>query len=260
MASRFFVKELPVIHSARWLLVAFALTPAFAAAQGAKAPDLSNLRDAVAAASKRGANLDEVARALDALEKALAKGFTPPKAGATAAPPPELVALREAVETAGRKGERVDAVRKELDAVEIAMTGKAYERPRPVALPDPSPRFEPQPNFGGRRGGVVIRGGEGANVVIRGGGNVTIRGMQLGGGRGGNSTTITLSGTEFTIKSSQDALTYLIQGAIGDSGPIIDKVTITDGDKKPVEVKSLKDVPEQHKPAVERLLKSIGRD
>src|SRR5437870_649689 len=83
-------------------------------AQDAKAPDLSNLRDAVVAAAKRGANVTEVAKALDALEKAVAKGFAAPKPGE--APPAELAALRDAVETAGRKGEKVDDIRTELDA------------------------------------------------------------------------------------------------------------------------------------------------
>jgi hypothetical protein len=197
--------------------------------------------------------VDEVAKALGSLAKAL-KGFTPPKPEATPTPLPELVALRDAVEAAGKKGENVDAIRAELDGVERALTGKAFERPKPV--PVELPPTPPQPNFN-RRGGIVIQGG-GGNVVIRGGGGVVIRNMQIGG-RGGNSTSITLNGNEFTIKSAADGVAYAIQGAVGDDGPILDRVTITDGDKKPVEFKTLKDVPKEHQPAVERLLKSISR-
>ena len=51
-------------------------------AQEAKAPDLSGVRESVAAAAKRGANVTEVVQALDALEKSLAKGFTPKPGGA----------------------------------------------------------------------------------------------------------------------------------------------------------------------------------
>ena len=235
-------------------IVGLALSPSLSLAQDLKAPDLTDLRDAVRAASKRGDNVDEVSRALDALEKALVKGFTPPKPGAAATAPPELVALREAVEAAGRKGENVDGIRAELDGVEKALTGKAFERPKPV--PVELPPTPPQPNFN-RRGGIVIQGG-GGNVVIRGGGNVVIQNMQIGG-RGGNATTITLNGTEFTIKSEQNGVKYDLRGAVGEDGTILDKVTITDGDKKPVEVKTLKDVPKEYQPAVEKLLKSISR-
>src|SRR5262245_37217438 len=71
--------------------------------------DLADLRDAVKAASKRGDNVDEVARALDVLEKALAKGLKSPD-GKTGVPS-ELRALRQAVESAARKGENVGEIR-----------------------------------------------------------------------------------------------------------------------------------------------------
>lgn len=115
-----------------------------------KAPDLTDLRDAVKAASKRGDNVDEVAKALAALEAALAKGAAGPNRQA----PPELVALRDAVEAAGRKGENVEAIRKELEAVEKAITGQVLSRPKPalppLANPNARPR-QPQPPdpFGG---------------------------------------------------------------------------------------------------------------
>ena len=68
----------------RWLAAATVL--AFAAlfvgvgirlswADEPKSADLTDLRDAVKAASKRGDNVDEVAKALDAFDKAMAKGF-----------------------------------------------------------------------------------------------------------------------------------------------------------------------------------------
>src|SRR5262245_8692738 len=101
--------------------------------------DLSDLRDAVKAASKRGENVDEVAKALDALEKALAAGWKPESGRKE--PPAELTALRNAVEAAARKGENVDEIRKQLDAVEKKLLGRTLEAPKPVAPPlgDPKP-------------------------------------------------------------------------------------------------------------------------
>jgi hypothetical protein len=140
-----------VANGKRWLAAAtilgvFAAVVGFgislATAQESKAPDLSDLRDAVKAAAKRGNNVDEVERALDVLEKSLAKGFTPPKPGLAA--PAELVGLRQAVEAAGRKGENVDAIRAELEKVEKAMTGKALTPPKPVPAPV-DPPFRPMP-------------------------------------------------------------------------------------------------------------------
>src|SRR5262245_53168501 len=113
-----------------------------------KAPDLSELKDAVKAASKRGGNVDEIQKALDALEKTLGGGFTAPKPGDPA--PAELVSLREAVETAAKKGENVDEVRKQLEVVEKAMTGKVQDPPKPKPLPFPQPNNNPLgPGFGG---------------------------------------------------------------------------------------------------------------
>ncbi|VTT98190.1 serine protease : Serine protease OS=Azospirillum brasilense GN=ABAZ39_04295 PE=4 SV=1: PDZ_2 [Gemmataceae bacterium] len=115
-----------------------------AAAQD-KGPDLTDLRDAVKAANKRGANVTEVAQALDALEKSLAKGWAAPDAGKTVPPPPELVALRDAVEVAAKKGEAVEAIQKELEAVEKAMTGRVLDRPKPAPVVDPPIRPNPNP-------------------------------------------------------------------------------------------------------------------
>ncbi len=109
-----------------------------------KAPDLSDLRDAVKAASKRGGNVTEIRTALDALEKSLAKGWTARKPGETLPPPAELAALRAAVEAAGRKGENVEDIRKELDAIEKAMTGRTFTPPKPA--PPPEPQKFPNPN------------------------------------------------------------------------------------------------------------------
>lgn len=120
---------------------------AVATAQEAKTPDLSDLRDAVKAASKRGENVMEIAKALDALEKAVAKGWTFPKPGATVPASPELVALRDAVEAAGRKGENVEGIMTELEALEKAMTGNVLTRPKPAPPVDPvRPEF-PRPDF-----------------------------------------------------------------------------------------------------------------
>ncbi|AWM40752.1 Serine protease Do-like HtrB [Gemmata obscuriglobus] len=94
----------------------------------AQPADLTPLREAVAAAAKRGENVDEVRKALAALEKAL-PGAKP------GAAPPELQALRDAVEAAARKGENVEAVQKELAAVETAVTGRALAPTKPVPPP-----------------------------------------------------------------------------------------------------------------------------
>jgi serine protease Do len=115
-----------------------------AAAQD-KGPDLSDLRDAVKAANKRGANVTEVAQALDALEKSLAKGGAAPEPGKTVPPSQELVALRDAVEAAAKKGEAVEAIQKELEAVEKAMTGRVLDRPKPAPVVDPPIRPNPNP-------------------------------------------------------------------------------------------------------------------
>lgn len=133
----------------KWLLptaVGFGLTALFlglplVTAQDQKAPDLTDLRDAVKAATRRGDNVDEVAKALDALDKALGKGV----AALNGNPPPELTALRDAVEAAARKGENVERIRKELEAVEKAVTGRTFARPKPAAPPQPDP-FTPRPN------------------------------------------------------------------------------------------------------------------
>jgi hypothetical protein len=146
MNKRWFAALTIVGFAAGFLAVGVSLSRA----QDAKAPDLSNLRDAVKAASKRGNNVDEIVKAIDALDKYLAKGFAAPKAGDSPAVPAELLELRQAVEMAGRKGEDVDAIRTELDAIEKAIVGKALTPPRPAPLPEPPappapPRGQPFP-------------------------------------------------------------------------------------------------------------------
>ena len=106
-------------------------------AKDAKGVDLTALRDAVQSAGKRGENVDEVRKALDAFEKAAPK----PDAGGV---PPELQALRDAVDAAARKGENVEAVAKELAAVETLVAGKSLAKPKP-----PEPRPDPEPRPGG---------------------------------------------------------------------------------------------------------------
>lgn len=110
-------------------------------AQDPKPVDLAPLREAVDKALKRGENVDEVSKALDAFEKAGAKS----NAGAV---PRELQALRDAVDAAARKGENVEAIAKELAAVETAVTGKPLEKPKPRPEPLPEdPRPNPRPGF-----------------------------------------------------------------------------------------------------------------
>jgi hypothetical protein len=228
----------------RLLAAGFALLVAAPLAPAADRPDLSELRDAVKAAEKRGDNVREVAAALAALDRALAKNFKPGEA------PPELTALREAVELAGRKGENVEAIRGELAVVEKVVAGQSYVRPKPPPPPEPPP-LPPA----GRRGGIVIRGG-GNTVIIQGRGGVGVTNLNLGG-RDGNSTSITLTGDGFTIRAAQNGVKYTLTGGIGADGLILDKVTIIDGDKKPIEAKAVKDVPEEYRPMVEGLLRRI---
>jgi hypothetical protein len=112
-----------------------------------KAADLSELHNAVNAAAKRGENVDEIRKALDALQKSLGSGFTAPAPGKTTDPSPELVALRETVEAAARKGEGVEEIRKQLDVVEKALTGKVQVKPKPLPPVDPpADRFNPPNN------------------------------------------------------------------------------------------------------------------
>lgn len=227
------------LHRAVGVFGAFVLACAPAAAQP-QAPDLSDLRDAITAADKKGENVGAIREAFTAFSKALAKsGFKPGEA------PPELTALRDAVEMALKKGENVEAVGRELGKVEKAVSGREYERPKP---PEPAkePEFQPpvrpgmgRPGFGRdgfppRRGGIVI-----------------------GTPAGMSSTQITISGGNFTVKAKQNDVTYEITGATaGDDPP---KIVIRDGEKKPIEADDVKKVPEEYRPTVEKLLGSIRR-
>jgi hypothetical protein len=215
------------------MLVAVVGTALLACPVGAgepKAADLSGLREAVATADKRGENVCAIREALTAFEKALAKGTL--KAGASV---PELVALRAAVELTAKKGENVEAVSKELGLIEKALTGREYERPKP---PEPKPEpVSPVRPFPPRPGG-------GAGIVI-------------GPVNGFNARSITISGGNYTIKARQGDVSYEITGQLGAAED--PKIVIRDGDKKAIEVEDLKKVPEDYRPAVERLLKSISR-
>ncbi|MBY0455841.1 MAG: hypothetical protein K2V38_00735, partial [Gemmataceae bacterium] len=155
------------------------------------------------------------AEALSAFEKALAKNT---RSGESV---PELTALRAAVEAAAKKGENVEAVARELALIEKAVTGKAYERPKPA-----EPQADPLPP---------------SRRPIRGGGVVVI-------GGGGNGA--------FTIKSRRGDVTYIVIGALDGDGAM--KITIKDGDKT-VEAEDVKKVPDDYRPEVERLLKTIGK-
>lgn len=117
--------------------------------------NLGPLREAVEKALKRGENVDEVRKALDALDRA------GPKPGATAVPA-ELQALRDAVDAAARKGEGVAAIAKELAAVETAVVGRSLEKPKPGPRPlppDPGPQPPALPGFPNVQPPVIIGGG-----------------------------------------------------------------------------------------------------
>lgn len=125
----------------RWLAAATVVTFAalfvgagvrLSSADEPKAADLTDLRDAVKAASQRGDNVDEVEKALAALEKAMGAGF---KAEPGKDPPAELTALRNAVEAAARKGENVEEIRKQLAEVEKKLVGRELQAPKPVEPP-----------------------------------------------------------------------------------------------------------------------------
>lgn len=200
-------------------------------------PDLSDLRDAVGAAAKRGENVDSIQSALAALEKALAKG-----AAKKDEAPPELTALREAVESAAKKGENVAQISKELGLIEKALTGREYVRPK---VEEPVPEFPRRgggfggPGFGPPGGGFGGRG----RVVI-------------GGAEGFNTTAVTVSNGNFVIRARLNDVTFTVTGTT--DAPNDAKVTIKDGDKT-IEAESLKKVPEEHRPAVEKLLKMVNR-
>jgi hypothetical protein len=101
-------------------------------------PDVTELRDAVNAAAKRGDNVAEIRKSLEAFEKAIAKGWTPPAAGKTIEPPSELLELRHTVEAAARKGENVEEILKQLEVVEKAVTGKTQAKPKPLPPVEPA--------------------------------------------------------------------------------------------------------------------------
>src|SRR5262249_11401196 len=155
---------------------------------------------------------DEVAKALDAVAKMLAKGWTAPKPDE--APPAEMTALREAVEAAARKGENVDAVRDELDAVEKALLGRVLTAAPRVELPWlRMPKADPDPTRRLGRGGGGGFGGRG-DIVIRGGGGGIAIGGGLGGPGGATSRSVTIANGNFTIKASQGGVDYELTGSL----------------------------------------------
>jgi hypothetical protein len=206
-------------------------------AQPNKKVDIEDLRDAIAAADKRGENVSTIREKFTAFEKALAKGFTAGPPGAPAPTPAELAELRDAVEMAAKKGENVEPIAKELGAIERAIVGREFERPKPP-VPEPMRPLPVPP----RRGGFVI-GGNGPVVI--------------GSGAGGfNATSVVISGGTFTIKARKGDVSFTVTGTADPS--IAPTITIVDGDKK-TETDDLKKVPEEHRGSVERLLKMIGR-
>jgi hypothetical protein len=158
--------------------------------------------------------------------------------------PLELTILREAVEAAAKKGEHVEGISTELGRVEKALTGRAYERPKP---PEPKPEPEVIP--------VPVRPGRGNPWNGRAGG--------FGGGAAGrvgpafNSTSITVSDGVYTLRARRGDVTYEVTGPV-EAGGKAPKIVVQDGDKK-TETDDIKKVPEEHRPAVERLMRTIIR-
>jgi hypothetical protein len=225
-------------------LAGFLLSAAGALADEKAKPaavNLDGLKSAVTGAQKRGDNVDAVAAATAALEKALGKAAAGPGEA-----PPELAALREAVEVAFKKGENVEAISKELGRVEKALAGKEYERPRapePVVEPEPIPRPVPPLRPGMRRGGFGRPDGFGGGRIVIGGGNF-------------NMTAITVSNGNYTIRARRGDVNYTITGQTGAKEGL--KVLVRDGGKT-VEAEDVKKVPEKYRPAVEELLKMVNK-
>jgi hypothetical protein len=93
-----------------------------------KSVNLTDLRDAVNAADKRGDNVSDIRKALDALEKA-------PPGIKTGTATTELRALRAAVDVAAKKGENVEEIAKQLAVVETAVAGKPRLETHPLYYP-----------------------------------------------------------------------------------------------------------------------------
>jgi hypothetical protein len=74
-----------------------------------------------------------------------------------------------------------------------------------------------------------------------------------------NFTSVSDMNGQVTIKARQDGVGYVITGTRGDDGVAVEKVTITDGDKKPVEVNNLKDVPKEYEATVQKLIESTSK-
>ena len=152
--------------------------------------------------------------------------------------PPELAALRDAVETAAKKGENVEAIAKELGLIEKALTGREYERPKPP----PPPKLSRCAPFPQRGGGVRIGGGGGLVIGPGGGGfNAHVRHH--------------LRRHVHRSRRAQGDVTYLLTGST--NGTEAPKIMIQDGEKK-IETDDLKKVPEEYRPAAERLLEDGG--
>jgi hypothetical protein len=233
-----------MLPAVKWMLVALVVF-GWTSPIGADEPRISNLvdlREAIAAAAKRGENVTEIRQALDQLEQSLARGWTALKPGEQRPASPELTALRDAVETAARKGENVEEIRKQLEALGKALTGQTFVRPKPMppaAEPEPPlPRPDrAQGGFGfGGRGGVIING------------------MPLEGTF--TALSVSVINDQFTIKSVQNELKYTITGQLGVKGPEVDKIVIVDGEKT-IEATKLKKVPKKYQPAIKKLLKSV---
>ena len=96
---------------------------------------------------------------------------------------------------------------------------------------------------GFNRGGGVVIGGAGKGRVIVDGGNF-------------NSTSITISNGEYTIKARQGDVTYFVSGDLNGAGK--EKFAIQEGEKKN-EYEDIKKVPEKHRAALEELVKMVSK-
>jgi len=130
---------------------------------------------------------------------------------------------------------------------------------------------------------MAVKAGEKVNaVVLRKGKKVNIKGIELPAadrevpranrrnpqGRfdplpelglrpGGNELSVTLGRGNFNVQSSQDGTTYDLKGTTENGQTKLSEITI-EVDGKATKYDSLDKVPEEHKPAIEKLLKTIG--
>lgn len=180
---------------------------------------LDGLQKAVTDADKRGENVGEVRKALDAFSKALPSA----KPGVV---PPELQALRDAVDAAARKGERVEELSTELKVVELAVAGRTLSRPAPKPKPAP-----------GQPGGEPVT---------------------LAKPNGFDAYTGKVAEGKFTITATKDKIAFTLTGAVDRAGvPTLGRAVVEPPGMMHTSDLVFK-LPAEYQKDVETLLKSVA--